>query len=91
MGKIILTTQEELQELIDSSVRRAIREALPELKPPEELGDIKFASQITGLSVSTLYRYSSDKSKNLPVIRCSDLLRFSRTDLIAWMRSKSNK
>ncbi|MCX6312607.1 MAG: hypothetical protein NT084_13340 [Bacteroidetes bacterium] len=92
MKKIIVTTEEELQQFIEASVQRAVKAAMPEAKQQEEFGDIKFASQITGLSVSTLCKYSSDKKKNLPVITgTSDLLRFSRTDLIAWMRSKNKK
>ena len=88
MSKVILTTQQELQELIDASVRRAIKEAMPESKTDEDIGDINFASRVTGYSVSTLYKYAGDETKKLPVLRGhSDLLKFSRTDLIEWLRS----
>ena len=88
MNKPIITTTEELQQIIDASVRRAIKEAMPESKIEEDIGDINFASRVTGYSVSTLYKYAGDETKKLPVLRGhSDLLKFSRTDLIEWLRS----
>lgn len=88
MKKIIITTEEELQQLIEVGVMRGIKAAMPESKQEEDIGDINFASRITGYSVSTLYKYAGDETKKLPVLRGhSDLLKFSRTDLIEWLRS----
>ena len=88
MKKISITTEEELQQLIEVGVMRGIKAAMPESKQEEDIGDINFASRITGYSVSTLYKYAGDEPKKLPVLRGhSDLLKFSRTDLIEWLRS----
>ncbi|CAN5915549.1 hypothetical protein BH11BAC7_BH11BAC7_26310 [soil metagenome] len=89
MKKITLTPSEELQELIDASVRKAINEVLPDSgTSPEDIGDISLAIKVTGLSRSKIYHAVQDET--IPFIRCGRLIKFSRSDLTSWLRSRSS-
>ena len=61
----------------------------PGSKEEQDIGDISLAETVTGLKRQTIYQYCN--AEKIPVIRVGRLLRFSKTDLITWMRENGNK
>ena len=88
MSKIIVCTQEELSSLIKSSLKEIIGGGIPPPKEELDIGDISLAQAVTGLKRQTIYKYCYEAK--IPFIRVGRLLRFSKTDLIKWMRENGN-
>jgi predicted DNA-binding transcriptional regulator AlpA len=85
MEKIYITSEEQLFSLIQKAIASSIQSMQP-IEPPKEIGGIELAMEITGLSKSRIYALS--KANKIPKLPGgSRLLRFSRTDLIEWMRN----
>ena len=79
----------EFELVIENCLRRVLSETHSLVKPPEieeaDLCDIDEAAKILGYKISTIY---SKTSKNaLPYIKQGKLLRFSKSDLKAWINS----
>lgn len=89
MEKIIITSEEQLFALIQKAVENSF-ENLSQKEPPKEIGGMELAIEITGLSESRIY-YLSKENKIPKLSGGSRLLRFSRTELIDWMKKGANK
>ena len=95
MHNIIVTTPEELEHLIQKTVRRVLSEQKtpPPLPPPEKPMSIKEAAKYLGLAVQTLYGYTSNG--RIPFIKKSRRVIFIKADLDNWMqegkKESSNK
>jgi len=93
MGKVIITTAEELDSLIQNSVRQALKEQNLEANlPASNLLSIEEACQLLKLAKQTLYGFTS---KNLiPFIKRGKKLYFRRSELETWLnegKRKTNK
>lgn len=93
MNKLIVTTPDELDILIQNSVRQALKEQNLETSlPTNNLLSIEEACQLLKLAKQTLYGFTS---KNLiPFIKRGKKLYFQRQVLEAWLmegRQKSIK
>jgi len=92
---IVQLDSEQLSNLIQSSVRKVLSEPLAQkvetTSPPEQLFTIAEAAEFLSLTVPTMY---SKVSKNeIPVMKRSKRLYFSRTELLEYLkqgRKKSN-
>lgn len=87
--------KEELSNLIQSSVRMVLKETQPEtvelINQPEQFLSIQEASAFLNLTVPTLY--SKVSKGELPVMKRSKRLYFSRTELMDYLkkgRKRSN-
>jgi predicted DNA-binding transcriptional regulator AlpA len=61
----------------------------PQKENEEDIGGISLAEHVTGLATPTIYALVS-KSK-IPYMKRGKKLYFSKTELIAWIRSGKNK
>src|ERR1039457_6919518 len=80
-------TLEDLQTLIEASVRKALTEATP-TKPDvskNELLTIKQAAEYLSVSVPTIYGYVHKRS--IPCMKRRGRLYFSKSELLAWVQS----
>lgn len=86
MNNIIVTTPEELEHLIQSSIRKVLSEKTspPPIPPPEKPFSIKEAAQYLGLAEQTLYGYTSNGT--IPFIKKSRRVMFIKSDLDSWMQ-----
>ena len=90
---IVQLDSEQLSNLIQSSVRKVLKEILP-VEPtdqPEQLLTIQEAAEFLSLTVPTMY--SKVSKGELPVMKRSKRLYFSRTELLEYLkdgRKKSN-
>lgn len=92
---IVQLDSEQLSNLIQSSVRKVLKETTPKTatptEQPEQLLTIAEAAEFLSLTVPTMY---SKVSKNeIPVMKRSKRLYFSRTELLEYLkqgRKKSN-
>ena len=95
MHNIIVTTPEELEHLIQKTVRRVLSEQKtpPPLPPPEKPMSIKEADKYLWLAVQNLYGYSSNV--RITFIKKSRRVIFIKADLDNWMqegkKESSNK
>lgn len=90
MEGIILVTRDELDEIIQSSVKKAIGEI--NSRQPENSGDllsISDACKYLNLSKPTLYRFTSQNL--IPFIKKSQKLYFRKLDLEAWIMEGKQK
>jgi excisionase family DNA binding protein len=88
MSEVIILTKAELEEVVQSSLRKILNESplgRPELP---DIGDIEFAISITGLKKQTIY--GKVCKGTIPFFKVGKLLRFSRTELINWMKEKNS-
>lgn len=92
---IVQLDSEQLSNLIKSSVRKVLKETPPQtVEPfdqPEQLLTIQEAADFLTLTVPTMY--SKVSKGELPVMKRSKRLYFSRTELLEYLkqgRKKSN-
>lgn len=92
---IVQLDSEQLSNLIQSSVRKVLKETPPQtVEPtdqPEQLLTIQEAAEFLSLTVPTMY--SKVSKGELPVMKRSKRLYFSRTELLEYLkdgRKKSN-
>lgn len=85
---IIQLTGEQLSDLIQSSVRTALKESPAKqadpTEQPEKLLNVQEAAQFLSLTVPTIY--SKVSRKELPVMKRSKRLYFSSKELIAYLK-----
>jgi len=92
---ILQLDSEQLSNLIQSSVRKALKETPPQTveptEQPEQLLTVQEAAQFLNLTVPTIYSKAS--KGELPVMKRSKRLYFSSTELMEYIkegRKKSN-
>ena len=92
---IVQLDSEQLSNLIQSSVRKVLKETPPQTveptEQPEQLLTIQEAAEFLSLTVPTMY--SKVSKGELPVMKRSKRLYFSRTELMTYIktgRKKSN-
>ena len=92
---IVQLDSEQLSNLIQSSVRKVLKETptpkVEQTAPPEQLLTIQEAADFLSLTVPTMY--SKVSKGELPVMKRSKRLYFSRTELLEYLkdgRKKSN-
>lgn len=92
---IVQLDGEQLSNLIQSSVRKVLKETTPQMvdptEQPEHLLTIQEAAKFLSLTVPTMY--SKVSKGELPVMKRSKRLYFSRTELLEYLkegRKKSN-
>ena len=89
MDKIILTTTEELKQLITDSVQEALkRSAHGSGEDPNERNSAKYltvseAARYLNLAKQTVYGFTS--SRTIPFIKRAKRLLFTKSDLDAWL------
>jgi excisionase family DNA binding protein len=90
MEKFILTTPEELGNLIQLNVRKALDEQVPK-QEQDKIFTIQEASVFLNLARQTLYGFTS--KNEIPFIKRGKKLYFRKTDLEKWLlegKRKSN-
>lgn len=92
---IVQLDSEQLSNLIQSSVRKVLKETPPQTveptEQPEQLLTVQEAAQFLNLTVPTIY--SKVSKGELPVMKRSKRLYFSSTELMEYLkdgRKKSN-
>jgi excisionase family DNA binding protein len=90
MEKIIVTTQSELENLIQKSVRQIFNEQTA--RPKEAISEIfslEQASQYLNLAKQTLYGFTS--KRKIPFIKKGKKLYFKLCDLEKWLETGRKK
>lgn len=85
MSNIILTTTDELESLIQQSLRKILNECTgsKQEKEKEKFMSIQEASDFLDRSVQTLYGYTSRGT--IPFIKKGKGIRFLKSDLEKWL------
>jgi excisionase family DNA binding protein len=90
---IVQLDSEQLSDLIQSSVRTALKETQPHraepAETPEQLLTIQEAAKFLSLSVPTIY--SKVSRGELPVMKRTKRLYFSRTELLEYLKEGRKK
>ena len=90
MSSIIITTTTELEQLIDSSIRKALQEQTPQADNlTSEILTIKQASHFLNLAVQTIYGFTA--KNEIPFFKRSKKLYFKKTELEAWINEGKRK
>ena len=90
MSSIIITTTTELEQLIDSSIRKALQEQTPQADNlTSEILTIKQASHFLNLAVQTIYGFTS--KNEIPFFKRSKILYFRKSELEAWINEGRKK
>ena len=90
MAEIIITSKEDLSEIIQSVVRGVISELIkPQVDVPDEdeIMNIRDASKLTGYAVQSIYQ----KIKDIPHSKKFGKLFFSKKDLQQWIAEGKRK
>ncbi|HXB40698.1 MAG TPA: helix-turn-helix domain-containing protein [Bacteroidia bacterium] len=84
MTKVIVTTQDELESLIQSSVRKALNEQAvkPEASKIEFL-NLKEAAKFLNLAPQTIYGLTS--KRDIPFLKRGKKLYFKKSELENWI------
>lgn len=84
MSRVVVLEADELAELVENAVRRALDARSSEPAPePSEWLDTRGAAELLGVSSRTVSNYA--RSGALPSSRIGRLLRFRRSDLEAFL------
>ena len=91
MTKIIVTTKDELQEIIHESVRSAISEqnSQQQSEEPDRILSLKEAAVFLNLAQQTVYGYTSKQV--IPFIKKGKKLYFQKSELEKWLLSGNCK
>ena len=92
MAEIIVTTKDELEEFIRSSITEIFQEQVAnEAKPRLELLSLHDAADYLQLAPQTLYGFTS--KRKIPFLKKGKKLYFKLTDLEKWLETgrKSSK
>ncbi len=85
MNEIIITSKEDLQELIQISVKKALSDQhQSKLDAVQEILDIQEAAEFLKLKVTTIYGYTSQSQ--IPFIKRGKKLYFEKSKLEAWLK-----
>ena len=92
MTHVIVTTKDELENLIQNSVRKIFSEQGNQKQEQDEIFSIKEASAFLNLAPQTLYGFTS--KREIPFIKRGKKLYFRKSELEKWLmegkkRSKS--
>ncbi len=83
----------DFELVIENCLRRVLSETNNQVRPIEnqesDLCSVKEAAKILGYTTSTVYSKTSKKA--IPFIKQGKMLRFSKTDLNAWINSGKKK
>ena len=79
---------DRLESMLASIEKMLCRVSSESSKENDDLGDITFASKVTGLAIPTIYSKSS--KGEIPCIKQGKKLYFSKNDLLSWIK-KGNK
>jgi excisionase family DNA binding protein len=79
MSDVVVLTREQLEELVDKAVERAL-EARRE--PPPEILDSESAGKLVGRSAKVMERLA--RSKQIPAYQLGRQWRFKRVEIVAW-------
>lgn len=88
MSDLIITTKEELGELIRTTLIEVLNEGKEESHAPEIL-DLKQAAEFLKLKVQTIYGYTSQKQ--IPYIKKGKKLYFEKSKLETWLKEGSKE
>jgi excisionase family DNA binding protein len=84
MIKIIVTTKDELQEIIQASVKSAISEQTIQLhEERDKIMSLQEASAFLNLAQQTVYGFTS--KQQIPFIKKGKKLYFRKSELEAWL------
>lgn len=87
MDKIIVTTKEELQEIIEGSVRKVLSDQNSDQTSntglPPILLTLKEASALLKLAPQTIYGFTSKRT--IPFLKRGKKLYFHKEALVAWL------
>ena len=90
---IVQLNSEQLSNLIQSSVRKALKETPPQTveptEQPEQLLTIQEAAEFLSLTVPTMY--SKVSKGELPVMKQGKRLYFSRAELLDYLKAGHKK
>lgn len=90
---IVQLDSEQLSNLIQSSVRKVLKETAPQTveltDQPDQLLTIQEAAEFLSLTVPTMY--SKVSKGELPVMKRSKRLYFSRTELLEYLKEGRKK
>jgi len=90
---IVQLDSEQLSNLIQSSVRKVLKETPPQtVEPtdqPEQLLTVQQAAELLNLSVPTLYGYT--QRAEIPVCKRGKRLYFSKQSLFEWIKDGRKK
>jgi excisionase family DNA binding protein len=90
MTNIIVTTKDELEGIIESSVRRAFSTHVPqENSNQDDFLTISQAAEYLNLAKQTLYGFTS--TNQIPFIKKGKKLHFRKADLQAWVLEGKQK
>ena len=85
MIKIIVTTKDELQEIIHESVKSAITEqsTQQQSEEPDKIMSLKEAASFLNLAQQTVYGFTS--KQQIPFIKKGKKLYFRKSELEKWL------
>lgn len=89
MTKVILTTADELEQIVQSSVRRVLMEQKPQVNAQDQWINIEQAAQYLGFAVQTIYQKVSERV--IPFHKKGKKLWFLQSELDAWVREGRHK
>lgn len=84
-NQIVVTTKEELENLVESSLRRVLNSSAKSNEPEKsDFLTVKQASQFLDLAPQTLYGLTCHKE--IPYIKKGKRLYFLKTELESWLK-----
>ena len=84
MTKIIITTEEELEQIIENTVRKVLKDINPQSHSTNtEFMDINEAAKYLKIAKQTLYSFTS--TSQIPYIKNGRRLLFKKDELDAWI------
>jgi excisionase family DNA binding protein len=87
---VFLLTSAELDNLVQTSVRKAMGEHSFKIPDSDSKPmNVNEASEFTGIPVDTLYGYTH--SRNIPFYKPGRSLMFFKSELIEWMKEGKKK
>ena len=89
MTKVILTTQDELEQIVQSSIRKVLGEQQNVKTDRDEWFNIQQASTFLGLAVQTIYQKVCELE--IPFHKKGKKLWFLKSELDAWLREGRQK
>lgn len=89
MTKVILTTQDELEQIVQTSIRKVLGEHQNVKTDRDEWFNIQQASTFLGLAVQTIYQKVCELE--IPFHKKGKKLWFLKSELDAWLRKGRQK
>ncbi len=90
MTQFIITSKEDLENLIDHSIRKALKDSQQnQSQEQDKIFTIKEASDFLNLAKQTLYGFTSKRV--IPFIKRGKKLYFRKSDLESWINEGKRK